>query len=384
MTELIILKNTIEKNKLKNTYKNIIKYINDDTIIGLKVSPIDFTSKISTFIYTKVCNAYCFSSIRGCFIYKSKNSLNIYDIIYNILKDYNPIIRITQSSQKNWYIVYINEYPSIVYKYDKNLTYSFFIPGTADRPLEDKNNINYILTMSFPTFEKSFYFNADHVLNIIVNNIKKIYNIPVKYIDNIEYKLYKSFLLNKNLNNAIKYYNDNKIPFNNFIIDIISKNNHIININHTKNFKLKFSHKKSKLLSYPVNKGDLVRIIYNINAKKINSTKSCHDLAYRISTLFDNTFKVSSYYQKGFDIKNNEFDKYNTLSYGHNTLLEKLLIAKSSIHIYYKNILYNIQIYDKGMFMIIGSATSEVSINNTKYIGLDILNMITNELIKDL
>lgn len=386
LNKLIILKNAVAKDRFKITYDTIINNIRDNTIIGLKVSPLDFTSEFFTFIFTRVCNAYCFSSIRGCFIFKSKVLLNIYEILVKILEDFNPKIEIKSSNKKGWFVVYLNGYPSVVYYVDmcKHI-YSFFIAGNADRPQGNKDSINYILTMSYPVFEKSFYFNADHILNIIVKSLEKHYTSSTEFIENIEYKLYSNSFFYSNLNSSIKYLNDNSLPFNNTIIDVFSKKNHILNIDHTKDYKLKFTNKKNtSFLKYPIHKGDLIRIIYNVNARSIVSPVSCHSLALKISKNLDDNFKVSSYYQKGFDIKNSDFEKYSTLSYGHDTLLEKAIVAKSSIHIYYQDLVYNIQIYDKGMFMIIGSSISDILYGGTKYVGLDLINMVTDVLIKEI
>ena len=185
MSRLIILKNAIAKDKFESTYKNIVKNIDYGNIVGFKVSPIDFISSISNFIFTKVCNAYCFSSIRGCFIFRDKTPLNIKDTLVTLLKDFDAKIKIRMSSKKDWYIVYLNGYPSLVYnlrRKKKDYIYSFFLPGSADRPQMSKDSINYMLTMSFPIFEKSFYFNADHILNIIVDSIKRIYNMDIEFI----------------------------------------------------------------------------------------------------------------------------------------------------------------------------------------------------------
>ena len=194
MKKLIILKNTIAKDKFESTYENIVKNIDYRDIVGFKVSPIDFISSISNFIFTKVCNAYCFSSIRGCFIFKDRTPLNIKDTLVTLLKDFNAKIEIRTSPKKDWYIVYLNDYPSLVYSLRRNkkgYIYSFFLPGSADRPQMSKDSINYMLTMSFPIFEKSFYFNADHILNLIVDSIKKTYNMDIEFIENIEYTLYR-------------------------------------------------------------------------------------------------------------------------------------------------------------------------------------------------
>lgn len=387
MNRLIILKNTIAKDKFESTYENIIKNIDYRDVVGFKVSPVDFISSISNFIFTKVCNAYCFSSIRGCFIFKDKTPLNIKDTLVTLLKDFNAKIEIRVSSKKDWYIVYLNDYPSLVYnlrRKKKAYVYSFFLPGSADRPQMSKDSINYMLTMSFPIFEKSFYFNADHILNLIVDSIKKAYPMSIEFIENIEYTLYKTGSFYKNLNSSIKYLKEDSLPFNNTIIDILSKRDYLLNIDHTKDFKLKFTKsKKPSFLLYPIFRGDLIRVIYNINARGIKDTHSCHLLASRLSDILDTSFKVSSYYQKGFDIKDSQFDKYSTLSYGHNTLLEKAIVPKSSIHIYYKEMMYNIQIFDKGMFMIIGSAIADINYKGVEYSGLDFINLLTNELMRD-
>ena len=390
---LYVLKNTVQKDLFYKYKKYIIKNIPLYTIIGMKISPMEFTSNIFMYISSYVCNLYSFLSIRGVYFLCIDKFVDIQNLISSVFKDKN--IKIYNSNQKNWKIVYLNNFPFLLInciKKKNKYIYSFYLPGSANRPLEEnKNSLNYIFGMSFPEFNKSFDFNQDYCMTLCRQYILEyLKNSNIEYnsneLFNVNYKLYKGISFCKCMNKIFKPLVQNKLPFNNTIYDILVKKNTIYNVNINKN-KLKYVSNKY-LIRKPSTwvqsayKNSIYRLIYSVNACKIDSIKKCHNLALNIKHILSDSYKIYSYYQRGLDINEKEFDKNSTLSYGHDSLIEKQIIPIASIQIFYENVNYIIYIYKIGAFLIVGPTTNTLILNDMKCSGLDLINLISDYLLK--
>lgn len=390
---LCILKNTVQKEEFFKYKKQIIKNIPLYTILGLKISPMEFTTKPFMYISTKVCNYYSFLSIRGIYFLCIDNPINTLSLMSFLLKDNN--VKIYNSNQKNWEIVYLNNFPFLLIncvKKRNRYIYSFYIQGTPNKPLgTNKESLNYTFGMSFPEFDKSFDFNHDYCMTLckqyIIDYLKNnSINYNYTQIFNVNYKFYKGISFCKSLNAMFKPLVQNKIPFNNTIYDTLVRKSTVYNVNiHKKKLKYinnKFLFKNPSTWTQIAYKNSLYRLIYSVNACKIDSIEKCHNLASNIKNLLSDSYNICSYYQYGFDIDEKTFNKHNTLAYGHNSLIEKEIIPISSIHIFYESKNYTIYIYKTGAFLLIGPVSNTVLLNNKEYSGLDLINLISDYLLK--